>query len=279
MIPISRPLLEAKTLFETCISKTKNKIHRTNLEKCSNTIITQSKNYETLFIKNEMYTIPQDMTVFDSIGKDEMIKVYKNGMLAKKMPGRQYYDLIRSSAVDGLCPLCSIRPVSTVDHYLAKALYPVFSVTPVNLIPACGDCNGDKKVRFPKTNIDQTLHPYFDNVNNENWIKASVLKTSPVSVSFYPDPPKHWDDVLKQRVMYHFTSFNLNEVFSSNANRRLQGSIKTLKKQYAIHPDALKDYLLDAYESNLGLGVNSFEAVLFYTLLNDDWFTSTGVQL
>jgi hypothetical protein len=279
MIPIPKPFLETKDLFEICISKVKNKTLKVNLAKCSKTIVEKSNDYETHFVKNEIFIIPQDMTVLDSIGKEEMIKVYKNGMLPKNMPGRIYYDQIRGSALDGNCPLCSIRPVSTVDHYLAKALYPVFAVTPINLIPACGDCNGDKKARFPKTNIDQTLHPYFDNVNNENWIKASVLKTSPVSVYFYPDPPTHWDDVLKQRAIYHFESFDLNGVFSSNANRRLQGTIKTLKNQYDIHPDVLKSHLLDAYESNLCLGVNSFEVVLFYTLLNDDWFTTIGISL
>lgn len=48
----------------------------------------------------------------------------KNGSAARKV-----YDKLRASS-KGICPLCGIHGVDTLDHYLPKARYPLFSVNP-----------------------------------------------------------------------------------------------------------------------------------------------------
>lgn len=48
---------------------------------------------------------------------------------------------LMSLANTGKCPICGIGQASTLDHYLAKTIYPTYAVTPYNLVPVCKDCN------------------------------------------------------------------------------------------------------------------------------------------
>lgn len=279
MIPINKPIFTTKEVFESCIDKVRNAAHKKNLENCITDVINCAIDFDSKFPQNEIYLIPQTQVVVAPIGKLEMVGVYSNGMLPSSMPGRKYYDKIMASAVDKVCPLCSVREADTIDHYLPKARYPIFSVTPINLVPACTVCNTDKKISFPTSNVTQTLHPYYDNVNYINWIKAKVLQTSPVAFDFYPDPPNYWNTILKDRVANHFNAYNLNEVFSSNANRRLAGDKERLMNLFHESPNLLLQSLWDSYNSNLKLGPNSYESIMYFTLAMDDWFCNEGVLL
>ena len=53
---------------------------------------------------------------------------------------------LMSLANTGKCPICGIGQASTLDHYLAKTIYPTYAVTPYNLVPVCKDCNFAKSV-------------------------------------------------------------------------------------------------------------------------------------
>jgi hypothetical protein len=150
--------------------------------------------------------------------KDELVKMYDEG-LVKRKAGRAYYDKLKSSCI-APCPLCGFGPIDTLDHYLPKANYPIYSVLPINLVPSCFQCNkgkGSGKLNMPE---DQALHPYFDDEKffSEQWISARVHHTSPVMVEFYVNPPHHWDSVSKARVTKHFDDFKLSTRFSEVAS-------------------------------------------------------------
>lgn len=63
-----------------------------------------------------------------------------------------------------ICPACGEpgRP-NTLDHYLPKAGYPHFCITPANLFPMCDAC---QRAKGEKTGNHQSprffIHPYFD---------------------------------------------------------------------------------------------------------------------
>src|SRR5690606_22514663 len=109
------------------------------------------------------------------------------------------------------------------DHFLPKSEYPSYSITPTNLIPSCRDCNTDKKQSYPTGSNDQTFHPYFDEVDNECWIKAELRKTEPLSFQYKVIRPVDWIDSKFQRAHSHFNGYNINQLFSNEANRELTG--------------------------------------------------------
>lgn len=276
---ISKPTIKAKDVFLDCVSTVKNAKLKQEYTDCKDIIQNAEIEFDKRFPLNDLYQIPQNLIILGNIGKAEMEKVYTYRMVKPGMPGNKYYNILKSSAPHGKCPLCSVRYADTLDHYLPKSKYPVYSVTPLNLVPACTQCNVGKKISYPRNNIEQTFHPYYDNVENESWIKADVLRTTPVSFNYYVDCPNNWSQIQKDRAQNHFNSFNLNELFASHANEELRGSRIHLQKLFSISIDLLKEHLCDAYSSRRDtLGINSWQSIMYFSLLNDDWFVHKGVM-
>lgn len=276
MKAIDKPEITVREVFTTCVNTVENAIQRQQLSDCVDTLEVSESNFEERFIANEIYQIPQTLTVLGNIGKKEMTTFYDYRMV-QTIEGRVYYNQIRAAAPFGKCPLCSIRGVDTLDHYLPKSLYPLYSVTPINLIPSCTPCNKGKLIGFPTTSDNQTFNPYYDKVENDSFVKAEVLQTNPISMNYYIDPPDGWTQTLKNRAANHFSAFNLNELFTSHANEELRGSRTQFINLYNQDPNLLRDHLSECYNSRLALGINSWQSVLYLTLLNDDWFCNQGV--
>lgn len=79
-------------------------------------------------------------------------------------PARGVYDALKGGTDEGLCPLCAHRDVEALDHQLPNSKYPLLSVVPVNLVPACHRCDALKSDVDSKTASEQALHPYFDDL-------------------------------------------------------------------------------------------------------------------
>lgn len=279
MKAIPKPIFKAKEVFLDCISTVQNENLKKDYTDCQDIIERAEFEFDTKFPANELYLILQQEKLLGRIGKTEMEKVYTYRMVKAGMPGNKYYNLIKSSAPYGKCPLCSVRDVDTLDHYLPKSKYPKYSVVPLNLVPACTPCNTGKRISFPKNDVEQTFHPYYDNVENESWIRADVLRTNPIGFNFYVQCPNHWSQILKDRARNHFNSFGLNELFTSHANEELRGSKLQLQKLYSLNPILLSDHLNDAYDSRRNaLGINSWQSIMYNSLLNDNWFIQGAVM-
>jgi hypothetical protein len=66
-------------------------------------------------------------------------------------------------------------------------------------------------------------------------------------------------------------------LFTAHANDELRGAKRQMVNLFNKDRQLLIDYLQEAYESRLALGQNSWQAVLYRTLLEDEWFCNGGV--
>jgi len=277
MIKIDKPVFSVKEVFTACVDTVANINRKNNLSNCTDAIIEAELEFDNKFSRNEIYTIPQNNTVVAPVGTEEMKTVY-NYRLVQTDEGSKYYNKIISKAPHGLCPICSVRIADTLDHFLPKAKYPIYSVTPLNLSPACTNCNKDKKIDYPTSSNDQLLSPYYDDIENISWLSAEMIQTTPISFNFFVQPPNIWDEVLKDRVINHFECYNLNILYASHACQELRGITKTLKRKRYISIEEVKFYLNESYNDRLELGLNSWQAVFYKTLLDDDWFCDEGIN-
>ncbi|MBZ1524004.1 HNH endonuclease, partial [Leuconostoc mesenteroides] len=71
------------------------------------------------------------------------------------------------------CLICENEVGNHWDHIIPKSKYPIFSLSPVNLVLICEKCNKHKGGKF---NFDKELpfHPLFDTVNIENEIEIKI---------------------------------------------------------------------------------------------------------
>ncbi len=179
MRSIQKPTFKALFTFTLCVNNRREPGLRLRMLAIAAQIDSAELIYEQRGENATLFEIPQESTVSNIVSSTEMESLYTGTFSRLGSLSRYIYDKIKVSAKHGVCPLCAHRIVSTLDHYLAKSLHPIYAVTPLNLIPACSDCNKSKLAWQPVTAEDQTLHPYFDEIDDDVWLKASVVETHP----------------------------------------------------------------------------------------------------
>jgi len=279
MKKLTRPNDDAVVVFNACIDRVRDASLKRRLQSCAAEIGLASAEFDEKASLAELHTINAKDNVANSVTVDEMKKVYTGRMAKKLAPGRIYYDKLMSLPEHGRCPLCSQRVVSTLDHHLPKAHYPSLAVSPLNLIPACQDCNKTKSEDIPANSEQETLHPYYDDVENIYWVKAKLTEKIPVVVVFYVDPPDDCNEVLAARLKHHFKTFELATLYSSHAAEEL-ASIEFIAKRIfeKSGSDELRQFLRDAADSRKLVSKNSWQTAFYTSLHDSEWFYKNRFQ-
>lgn len=280
MKKLLKPSDSALDVFRDCIVRVRNEDLKRRLFACSQEIEKASIEFDAKAPVAQLHTIITRDNVANLVSVDEMKAVYTSRMAKKLAPGRIYYDKLMSLPEHGRCPLCSQRVVSTLDHYLPKAHYPSLAVAPFNLIPACQDCNKTKSENIPKRSEEQTLHPYYDNVETFIWLRAKLTESIPVAVEFYVEPPEECPPILKKRIKHHFKSFKLAALYASHAAEELASIEFTSKRVYDVGGSLeLKKYLTETAKGKKSVSLNSWQSALYYCLSESEWFCEVRFQL
>lgn len=274
---IIKPDLVAKKVYETCISKVKNKALKIKLNQISDSIEAADQEYQEKSAEKKWFLIESGDGIDGVVGKADMEKVYTQRMVGQKAPGGTLYNQLKNASPNGICPLCGQRAVTTLDHFLPKADFPSLVVVPLNLIPACSDCNKQKLDKVPGRESEQTLHPYYDDVTREQWLFAEVKETTPGSIRFYILGVDVYGEVLNERINFHFIELGLGNLYMANANStvtEIQFRLNKLHKKGG--KNAVKSYLKEEEESRRDNHVNSWNTAAYQAMMNSDWFCDGG---
>lgn len=277
MWKLDKPDIKAGSTFRKCISRVRNPDLKSRLESVCQDIVVASEEYN---IKAELISL-NEILPSDNVGGvvsvNEMKSVYSQRMVGKNSPGRRIYDEIISSPKNGVCPFCGHRIASTLDHYLPKSRYPSLTVAPLNLIPSCSECNRLKLDSIPDTQEDLSIHPYYDNIEDDRWLYAEVIEVKPASISFYVKPPIHWSEINRVRIGNHFELLELNDLYISQAAQELTNIRYYLAQLYnSAGPEAVRDHLVDMTETRIHANINSWQSATYEAWSANDWFVEGG---
>ncbi|BDE42650.1 HNH endonuclease [Streptomyces lividans] len=223
--------------------------------------------------------------------KKALIAMYEQRMKPDK-PGRPVYEEARNRK--SKCPMCGVGSVRQVDHHMPKSIYPYLAAVPINLLPICSDCNFAKKDKAPTCYAEQTLHPYFDDVDDDRWLRARLITRSadgqafeakpldsPANwlIEFYVDPPESWDTGHAERVRQHFKTFKLADLYEDQAADDLPGIEGSIEEAFQAGgaPD-VRAHLLGLARTRARQYKNSWMAALYEALADNDWFCSGGFR-
>jgi 5-methylcytosine-specific restriction endonuclease McrA len=277
MISLGRPPQDAGNVFAVCISRVKDAALKARLESVAQAVINATAEFDNAATNNQLHQIVRDNLVGGIVTMSEMEAVYTQRMAKKGAPGRDIYDALFNSAPQGKCPLCGHRTVSTLDHHLPKAHYPALAVAPLNLVPACSDCNKAKLASLPTRASAEALHPYFDNIDSERWLHAEVAPAHPAVVRFFVVAPPGWDAVLRARVDLHFATLGLGKLYSTQAADELLNIRHQLKSLHEVGGvDLVRAELEDRAESCQLAQRNGWRTATFEAFAASDWFCDGG---
>lgn len=274
---LARPTDDPSNVFVTCVSNVRANAIRQKFLAAAPLIGAAAASFLQAAENHSLHTMAIQNGVGADISTDEMINIYDQRMARKKSPGRAIYDKLMIAPPYGRCPLCGQGRVKSLDHHLPKTHFPALAVTPVNLVPACTDCNRAKGEIYPLEAAQQILHPYFDDLDTDVWLKGTLVQTAPAAISFAAQPPVGWPELTKARVRSHFRLLKLGEMYTAYAADELQGIKKYLQKLHAKSGAAdVKNHLEEQAESRADDNKNSWQAATYRELAISDWFCDGG---
>ncbi|MBW4789370.1 HNH endonuclease [Alcaligenes faecalis subsp. faecalis] len=251
-------------------------------------VVNQETTYSQLAVAGQLSTWsphPRGDDAAASIGlvtRGEFKWLYTKQLAQDGSKARNFYDQIKGAVPNNICPYCGFGAVETLDHFLPKAHYSSLSVLPLNLIPACRDCNVGKNASVV-TQMSMHCHPYFeeDCVLQDEWLFASIVRAAVPFAEFTAHPPACWHPSITQRVQNHFSEFDLARRFSIQAAERLNSWASMIDDLRANGTnEEVRTFLLMAARSEQkACGVNSWQAALIKAVANDAWFHTTGYKL
>lgn len=274
MRTLTTPTVDSDALYQTCAESTINAALRARLLGYGPRVSAAADSYRAAALVPEFHTLPR--VAVSTAADEELRELYVRTMVRRNSPGRATYDSIKLSAKGGICPLCGERDVSTVDHYLPKESYPDFAILPLNLVPACSQCNFVKRVFFPVNASDQLLHPYFDRLPDGIWLHATVAyqADTPLLI-FSAEPPAAWSAEIATRVRAHFDRLALGALYSIHGTREvpmIRSQLERLLQQAG--PEAVREHLEEQAATRRAHEPNSWQAATYTALAGEQRFWS-----
>ena len=265
---LNPPILEKRPedIFECCVESYTDPEKKKRLMACKHLVEVDSESYQKLVPSQiDRFTISE---LPEDVSSAEMKKVYDEKFARAETVGRTYYDAIMAQAERGICPICGVRLASTLDHYLPKAKVPTLSVTPSNLIPACRDCNMDKKTDMILVPDTTPVHLYYDRLPEGPWLHVRIGNN--LEITYYVSCPDNWDKSLRGRVEGHLDVYHLHGLYSAHATTEIEDKKRMWKKliDLGMEQDVIDD-ICEMRSSAEANDLNSWKSALYRGLEKD----------
>lgn len=279
MRSLPMPPLDSATVLDRCTASIGSATLREKLTRSKALFEQNERLYAEHGTNGTLFDIGSDMTPLP-LTSQEARGLYKKMLVRDPSPGRAFYDRLKMSTPARACPLCGHREVRTLDHYLSKKTFPTLSITPLNLVPACSDCNKDKLDRVADSEDEQTIHPYFDLWCDDPWLDCVVLESDTPAVGFLVAPPSSWSPVQARRAQVHFDKFGLGRLYALQAANEMSGMSHAWRERHTSEgSDGLRRELSATAISRARHAPNSWQAALYRALSQSDWFCRVGYDL
>ena len=215
---LQKPKIEVDKIVDDCAASYRNGTRnglKQNLIDSKDYLKQASTAYDSAAENENWEMFKPHITVNGNISSDDMVNVYDTKFVRVNAIRNKYYDKIMSLARTGKCPICGIGHVSTLDHYLAKTIYPTYAITPYNLVPICRDCNFEKHDASLELG-SSPLHPYYDDVDSYIWLIVLLSFDENGLVAKYDVNPEMEKDnpQLYSRMKKHMSLFGLQKAYS-----------------------------------------------------------------
>jgi 5-methylcytosine-specific restriction endonuclease McrA len=268
MKKIDKPSVNISTVVSDSINNLRDEVLRDEVIANLARFQDFENDFESKIQSNQLFQIARNRVINTNINYEFLKKLYTQRMLNKNNVARRFYDQIIISAPKGKCPNCNHRQANTLDHYLPKSEYPILSVSPINLIPSCSNCNTGKLINYPTSSENEAIHPYYDDIDGVNWLKCSIINLRPLLYKFSViDSAFSTIPFLNERLKNHFKSFELNKLYKTQSSEEFENIKYQIEKLFNNGGSAfLKEYLFDCYESRQKTDVNSWQTAFYKCL-------------
>ena len=277
MKKIPKPKNNIEIILKNCMEHMQDP-RKNRIIQVKDTIVQKTTEYDLLADYGELYKIQAHDNIDSIATKEDMEALYTQKFVSKDGLNREIYDKLILMAPNGKCPYCQQNLVKTLDHFLPKAKYITYTVTPYNLVPSCTDCNKDKSVSAFDSYERQPFHPYYDDFDDSVWLKAKLIEKEPISFQFYADPPPTLSTEKMNRIKHSFSDqgFGLNNIYRSHAPGLYRTCFHRIKILYEKGGKPLAiARLQENIEDEQAVSHNSWKAAMYQAMIESEWYWET----
>lgn len=268
---LKRTKLSVGEIIKDCSSSYRDQDLREKFLDSTEFITKKSVEYKEVAENGNWEDIAIHDMVNESITTHEMVALYTKKFAGHPATKDKYYNKILALAESGKCPICGIGQVSTLDHYLAKTLYPTYAVTPDNLIPTCKDCNFSKHDSPVSSINDAPLHPYFEDIDKIVWLCADLSVVDGILVAKYYVNTEIAvdDDLLYKRICKHLKLYKLQQAYTVQASTEISENMEMWKNVYSKGgKDGILKYFSECLTSYELVQKNTWKTALIRGLIS-----------
>jgi hypothetical protein len=195
----------------------------------------------------------------DPYFQSDMKFLYESKFRDERLSGKLFDELILLAAGD--CPYCGLDTPRTLDHCLPKSSYPHLSVSPLNLVPSCTDCNILKS-----DTVGASINAYSDTwAGTVPWLLAQMDDpTAPGLLKFSAKMPPGWPPAYQVAVENAFESNSLKQRYHDRAKIRwntYESMYRSIASKHGI--EAIRDHLSLEADANATQRLNGWEAAAY----------------
>jgi hypothetical protein len=268
---LNKPNLDIGAIYEECAQLFTGSGGLTaRLLLCKTDIVAASATFDGLAQNNEAHKMRESIAGNNGVSRKDLTNLYKQ-KFSQHSAVRKYYDEIFGIPKNGVCPLCDLGAVTSLDHYLPQQQYPSLAITPANLVAACSDCNRSKLDFVPTSSAEETLHPYYDAISDYQWVYCKISEECSDIFHYYVDMQDDGDELMFKRVKKHFEVFDLGKFYAVRAGSEIEMQKAFLRDEYKIGgEDAVRDYIRRRMEACEHASLNHWKTALYKCMHNLD---------
>lgn len=277
MRELSAPAFGVNDVLER-VSKTGRIATRQRIASAREALIRAESTYQVRGLGGALHLVAKEVGgPLGQANDEDFLSFYENRMVDPKGRAHAFYERILY-VDDGICSLCGASSASEVDHYLPKESVGRLAIVPLNMIPACSECNGYKGEHTPTGRDDALIHPYFDNFRQVGWLEAVVRDGDPLPwfsvrlaagvTSVDGTRIRRQFELLRLNVLYSRLSGGVLPEYRQNLTRSLGGSHLSGARRIWLERKAI-----DLEED---FGVNFWKTVALRAWAASDWFIKEG---
>lgn len=271
MVVVDMPKISKSDIYKCCCNVIEDEAKKKNLLNYLYVFLLNARGYCNSARKKclDKYIIKEliNYTRYEDI-KNDLFDLYDKRLVRGKEP-RKYYNQIKASPKLGKCPYCGLGQVATLDHYLPKSEFPIFSILPNNLIGCCRDCN-TIKINI----VSNTIHPYYDDFTKTQWLFAKV-NWSELTMDFFVDTQNINNDLDRKKIEGHFSVYELAKRYAVEAASELNDLGIEFGNKNLTKTD-IKEELNEKFKSKAMNHINHWKTAMYQALCQDQCYYNGG---
>lgn len=227
--------------------------------------------YDEAHHTNTLTEIIADPKFKNTIIKEDLLKLYSYKTKAFIKLKNKLTELPNNRSFD-TCQYCGINSINTLDHILPKTNFPEYVVHPLNLFPACSECNSSKLSKWlDTTGTSEFLNLYTDILPQVQFLFVDLaFKGNSIETNFYLDNPFGIEGNLYSVICNHFANLKLLERFKKKSNEIISEFENTIVSNLTTNNlEQLLNYARNRIPSERArIGYNHYKNILELELCN-----------